>query len=234
MRIKAFKAALPVTIPVFLGYLFLGSAFGVLLSSAGYHVGWALLMSVTIYAGAMQFVAIELLVGPFGLINAFLLTLTVNARHLFYGFSMIDKFKVSQKLKPYMMFSLTDETYSLLCRAKTPDGINEKWFIFFVALLNHGYWILGGVIGNLAGTFLNFDHTGIEFAMLALFIVIFVEQWESTKNHLPSLLGVGITLVSLLIFGADHFIIFAMIGIFVSLTFLYRSKILHSHRNLVA
>ena len=220
MKRKAFKAALPYTLPVLMGYLFLGIAFGVLLSSKGYHVGWALLMSVTIYAGSMQFVAIELLVSSFNLVHVFFVTLLVQARHLFYGLSLLDKFKVSEVLKPYMIFSLTDETYSLLCSKEPPEGINKKWFMFFIALLDHSYWIIGGVIGNLAGTVFSFDPTGIDFAMTALFIVIFVEQWENSKQHTPALLGLGLTLISLLIFGSENFLIFALIGIFISLTLL--------------
>jgi len=224
MRRKAFKAALPYTLPVFMGYLFLGIAFGVLLSSKGYHAGWALLMSTTIYAGSMQFVAIEILASPFNLINALIVTLTVNARHLFYGLSMLDKFNISGKLKPYMVFSLTDETYSLLCSAEPPEGIDQKWFMFFIAVLDQSYWILGGLIGNVAGTVLAFDPTGIDFAMTALFIVIFVNQWESTKQHTPALLGLGVTLICLVVFGAEYFIIFSMIGIFLCLTLL-RSRL---------
>ena len=220
MRRKAFKAAVPYTIPVLLGYLFLGIAFGVLLSSKGYHVGWAILMSVAIYAGSMQFVAIELLVSPFNLVHVAIVTLLVQARHLFYGLSLLEKFKLSEILKPYMIFSLTDETYSLLCAAEPPEGVSKKWFMFFIAILDHSYWIIGGIIGNLAGTVFKFDPTGIDFAMTALFIVIFVEQWEKNKQHTPALLGLGITLVSLLIFGTENFMIFALIGIFIALTLL--------------
>lgn len=222
MRRKALKAALPYTLPVFMGYLFLGIAFGVLLSSKGYHVGWALLMSGAIYAGSMQFVAIDLLTRPFHLITAAIVTLTVNARHLFYGLSMLDKFKDSGKLKPYMIFSLTDETYSLLCSTEPPAGVNKKWFMFFLAVLNHSYWVLGGFIGNIAGSVFTFDPTGIDFAMTALFIVIFVEQWESTKQHTPALLGLGVSICCLIGFGARNFIIPSMIGIFFCLTLLRR------------
>lgn len=220
MKSKAFKAAVPYTLPVLMGYLFLGIAFGVLLSSKGYHVGWALLMSVTIYAGSMQFVAIELLVSPFNLLHVFFVTLLVQARHLFYGLSLLDKFKISEMLKPYMIFSLTDETYSLLCSVEPPEEVNKKWFMFFIAVLDHSYWIIGGIIGNLAGTIFSFDPTGIDFAMTALFIVIFVEQWEKNKQHTPALLGLGLTLISLLVFGSENFLIFALIGIFISLTLL--------------
>ena len=225
MRHKAFIAAFPYTVPVLMGYLFLGIAFGVLLSSHGFHAGWAFLMSLLIYAGAMQFVAIGLLIGPFGLLNAFVLTLSVNARHLFYGLSMLEKFRVVGKFKPYMIFSLTDETYSLLCGVKPPEGVNLKWFMFFLAALNHFYWVAGSVIGAVAGSLITFDATGIDFAMTALFIVIFVEQWEGTKEHSPAMLGVGISIVCLLVFGAYHFIIFSMIGILCSMFLLYKKML---------
>ena len=225
MKRKAFTAAFPYTIPVFMGYLFLGIAFGVLLSSKGFHVGWALLMSLTIYAGAMQFVAIGLLIGPFGLLNTFIVTLTVNARHLFYGLSVLEKFKESGKFKPYLIFSLTDETYSLLCSIEPPGSVDRKWFMFFLAVLNHFYWVLGSVLGAAAGSLITFDSTGIDFAMTALFIVIFVERWESSKQHLPALLGVCISVVSLLVFGPEHFIIFAMLGILTSLILLHKKMV---------
>jgi len=225
MKRKAFTTAFPYTLPVFMGYLFLGIAFGVLLSSKGFHVGWALFMSLTIYAGAMQFVAIGLLIAPFGLLNAFIVTLTVNARHLFYGLSVLEKFKESGKFKPYMIFSLTDETYSLLCAVEPPENVNRKWFMFFIAVLNHSYWVLGSVLGAVAGSLITFDSTGIDFAMTALFIVIFVEQWESTKQHLPALLGVSISIISLLAFGSEHFIIYAMMGILASLLLLHKKMV---------
>lgn len=215
---KAFRAAFPLTLPVFMGYLFLGIAFGVLLSSEGFHAGWALFMSTTIYAGSMQFVAIELLTKPFHFISIFLITWMVNARHLFYGLSMLDKFKDSGKLKPYMIFSLTDETYSLLCSVSPPKDVNRKWFLFFIALLNQCYWILGGIIGCTAGNLIPFNSKGIDFAMTALFLVIFVEQWESTDHHLPAALGILLTAACRIIFGTSWFIPLAMLCLFISLT----------------
>ncbi len=220
---KAFRAAFPLTLPVFMGYLFLGIAFGVLLSSKGFHAGWAVFMSVAIYAGSMQFVAIDLLVQPFHLLSTVLLTLTVNARHLFYGLSMLDKFRDTGKAKPYLIFSLTDETYSLLCSADPPEGVSRKWFFFFIAALDHLYWILGSVIGCAAGNLIPFDSTGIDFAMTALFLVIFTEQWESSKDHTPAILGVLFTVLCRVLFGTDWFIPLAMVCIFVSLT-AYRKK----------
>lgn len=220
MKRNALKTAFPYTLPVLMGYLFLGIAFGVLLNSKGFNAAWALIMSLLIYAGSMQFVAINLLVSPFQLAAAFFITLMVNARHLFYGLSMLDRFKALGKLKPYMMFSLTDETFSLLSSVKAPDHVNPRWFMFFIALLNQGYWIAGSLIGNIAGSLISFNSTGIDFAMTALFIVIFVEQWEQAKNHVPAMLGIVITALCLILFGSDHFILFAMAGILVSLSLL--------------
>lgn len=220
MRIKAFNAALPYTLPVFMGYLFLGIAFGVLLQASGYSLIWAFFMSLFIYAGSGQFVAVTLLVSPFNLLSAAFITFMVNARHIFYGLSLLDKFKEMGHFKPYMIFSLTDETYSLLCQVQPPKDINKKWFYFFIALLDQSYWIFGSCLGVLAGTLINFDSTGIEFTMTTLFVVIFVEQWESSKNHIPALLGLVATLSCRIIFGVDSFLIFSMILIFIGLTLL--------------
>lgn len=220
MKRKALKAAVPYTLPVFMGYLFLGIAFGVLLTSKGFSVWLALLMSLTIYAGSGQFVAIGLLTAPFDPVTSALVTLMINARHLFYGLSLLDRFKQMGGRKPYMIFSLTDETYSLLCAVRVPEGVDKDWFAFFIALLDHSYWILGSLIGALAGTVFAFDSTGIDFAMTALFIVIFVEQWESAKNHVPAVLGIAVTVLCLMLVGRDKFILAAMAGILLLLTLL--------------
>ncbi|MDD3278635.1 MAG: AzlC family ABC transporter permease [Lachnospiraceae bacterium] len=220
MNKKTIKAAFPHTLPVFMGYLFLGIAFGVLLASKGFHVGWAILMSVTIYAGSMQFVAVSYVVAPFQPLSVVLITLMVNARHIFYGLSMLEKFKGCGKLKYYMIFGLTDETYSLLCSAEPPEGVERKWFMFWITLFDHCYWILGGAIGCLAGTLIRFDSTGIDFAMTALFIVIMVEQWESTTNHLPVLIGIGSTILCRVFAGEQWFIIASMAVILLSLILL--------------
>ena len=204
-RRTALRAAWPLTVPVMLGYIFLGIAYGVLLSNRGYGAGWAALTSVCIYAGSMQFVAVDLLAGGFQLASAALLTLMVNARHLFYGLSMLDRFKGMGGKKPYLIFSLSDETYSLLCAAEPPAGVDRGWFFFWISLLNQGYWVLGSVAGGLLGAALPFDTTGIDFAMTALFVVIYVEQWEKSKSHLPALTGVAVTAVCLLV-ARDYFI----------------------------
>ncbi len=217
MKAKAFRAAFPYTVPVFMGYLFLGIAFGVLLASKGYNAIWAAVMSLTCYAGSGQFVGVNLLAAPFAPLHAVLIELMVNCRHLFYGLSLLEPFGRTGKLKPYMVFSLTDETYSLQCGVKPPEGVDEGWFRFFISILDHSYWIFGSVIGALAGTLIPFDSTGIDFAMTALFTVIFVEQWESADSHLPALTGVAVTAGCLLLFGSENFIPFALLGIAVIL-----------------
>jgi len=218
MKFKAFRAAFPYTIPVLLGYVFLGTAFGISLCSKGFPFYLAILMSIIIFAGSMQFVAITVLTGGFSILSTIIITLSVNARHLFYGLSMLDKFKDMGRKKPYMIFSLTDETYSLLCSLDPPAYINKNWFYFFIALLNQSYWILGTAIGSIAGSLIRFNWAGIDFAMTALFVVIFVDQWERSKNHLPAITGIAVAAICLIIFGPDNFIIFSMIGILIVLT----------------
>ena len=210
---KAFKDSLP----ILAGYLALGIGFGVLLHSKGFSFLWALLMSCTIYAGAGQYAAVDLLSSGASLITTAVMTLIINARHFFYGFSLLDKYKGTGKAKPYMIFALTDETYSLVCTAKIPEGIDEKRYYLFLSILDQLYWISGCTIGALLGTFIPFDSTGIDFAMTALFVVIFVEQWLDTKEHLPAILGAATTLVCLFIFGAQYFIIPSMAFIAVEL-----------------
>ena len=210
MRWKAAWAAFPVTLPVMAGYLVLGLGFGVLMSARGFGPVYALLMSVCIYAGSMQYVAVELLTGGAGLLSAALMALLINARHLFYGVSMLPHYRGAGRLKPYLMFSLTDETYSLLCRGDVPAGVERHPFYFFVSLFNQGYWVLGTLLGAVAGRVLPFDFAGIEFSMTALFLVIFTEQWLTARDRRPAALGVLCSVVSLLLFGSDGFILPAM------------------------
>ncbi len=218
---KGIKLAFIKSLPVMAGYIVLGIGFGILLKKAGYGLFWAFLMSFTIYAGSMQYVAVSLLTSGASLISAALTTLMVNARHLFYGVSMIDKYKGAGVKKPYLIFALTDETYSLLCGEEQPEGIDFFWYSFFVSLFNQCYWILGSVLGSALGTLIAFDTAGIDFSMTALFVTVFVEQWITTKNHLPAIAGLACSVVCLLFFGADSFLIPTMISITVVL-FLYR------------
>ncbi len=222
-RRAALRAAWPLTVPVMLGYIFLGIAFGVLLGNRGYGAGWAVLMSAFVYAGSIQFIAVDLLAGGFQLASAALLTLMVNARHLFYGLSMLDKFKGMGGKKPYLIFSLSDETYSLLCAAEPPEGVDRGWFFFWISLLNQSYWVLGSAVGGLLGSALPFDTTGIDFAMTALFVVIFVEQWEKSRNHLPALTGIAVTVVCLLV-ARDYFVPLSLCVILL-LLLLFRRKL---------
>lgn len=225
---RTLKKALKDSLPILAGYLALGIGFGVLLHSKGYSFLWALLMSCTIYAGAGQYAAVDLLSSGASLITTAVMTLIINARHFFYGFSLLDKYKGTGKAKPYMIFALTDETYSLVCTAKIPEGIDEKKYYLFLSVLDQLYWITGCTIGALLGTFIPFDSTGIDFAMTALFVVIFVEQWLSTKEHLPAILGAATTLVCLFIFGAQYFIIPSMAFIAVELV-IFRKRFEKSH-----
>ena len=196
-----------------MGYLAIGMAFGFMLQAIGYNYIWAFFMSLTIYAGSGQYLGVQLLNTHAALGTVALMTLLINFRHLVYGLSMLEKFRGMGLRKFYMIFSLTDETYALLSSVQVPAGVEPRSFYFSIALLDHSYWILGSVIGAVAGALLPIDTTGIDFAMTALFLVIFVEQWESAKNHLPAAGALIITLFCLLAAGADRFLPFSMAGI---------------------
>lgn len=217
---KTARYALLRTLPVMAGYLVLGLGFGVLLQSKGYGLGWALAMSLLIYAGSMQYVAVDLLAGGASLIAAALMTLTVNARHLFYGISMVERYRDADPAKPYLIFALTDETYSLVCSGEVPEGVDRRGYFFLVSLLDQLYWVAGSAAGALVGSLLPFDSTGIDFSMTALFLVVMTEQWRASRDHTPALVGLGVSLACLVVFGADNFLIPAMIGITLALTLL--------------
>lgn len=212
MLSKIAKKAFVDTIPVLTGYLVLGFGFGIVLKSNGYEILLALAMSAFIYAGSMQYVAIGLIASGAPLITVALTTLMVNARHLFYGISMIDKYKNVGKRKLYLIFALTDETYSLVCR----DNLNvpaerRKDYYLFVSLFDHMYWIIGSVLGAVAGSFIKFNSEGIDFVLTALFLTVFLEQWLSVKTHKPAITGVVASVLCLLIFGSEHFLIPTML-----------------------
>lgn len=215
---QALRAAFPHTLPVLAGFLFLGMAYGILMSSKGFGWTWSLLVSTCVFAGSMQFVAVTLLVAAFNPLYAFALTLMVNARHLFYGISMLEKFRGTGKAKPYLIFSLCDETFSILCSAKSPEGVDRTRFMVFVALLNQAYWVLGSALGGVAGQFIPFNTKGLDFALTALFVVILVNQWKSTRHHAPVLIGLVCSAAALLLFGPDSFLIPAMLMILALLT----------------
>jgi len=193
------------------GYLVLGFGFGIISEKSGYGILWALAMSVFIYAGSMQYVTVSLLTSGASLIASALTTLMVNARHLFYGITMIEPYKNMGAAKPYLIFGLTDETYSLVCTGEARDGIDFKRYSLLVTVFDHIYWIVGTLLGALVGSLISFNTAGVDFAMTALFITVFVEQWKSTKNHIPAIVGVLSSVICLLIFGADRFLIPTMI-----------------------
>lgn len=224
MNRKTLSAAFPTTIPVLMGYLAIGLAFGLMLQSVGYGVGWAFLMSLTIYAGSGQYLGVSLLATGADLPQVAFLTLMINFRHLVYGLSMLEKFRGMGRRKLYMIFSLTDETYALLSSAKAPAGVDEHDFYFTIAWMNHSYWIAGSVLGSVLGAALGFDTTGVDFAMTALFLVIAVGQWKAAGSHLPALLGAAATLASLLVVGKDDMLLPAL-GIIVLVLTLMRSNL---------
>ena len=217
---KTVKAAFAKSLPVMAGYVILGIGFGILAHEAGYGFPWVLAMSLFIYAGSMQYVGVGLLAGGASVLTVLLTTVMVNARHLFYSISMLRHYKDAGRFRPYLIFSLTDETYSLLCDGKTPEGTDPDRFRFFVSLFNHAYWVLGSVLGSLAGGVLPVSAAGIEFSMTALFIASFTEQWITEKNHMPALTGLLGTLLCRIVFGAGRFLIPSMLLITALLTLL--------------
>ena len=207
---RTVRAAFRATIPVLMGYLAIGIAFGLMMDAAGYSLLLTVLMSVTIYAGAGQYLGVSLLVAGASPVQTALLTLLVNFRHMFYGLSMLEKFHGMGLRKLYMIFSLTDETYALLSSARAPEGVPEKDYYLAIALLDHSYWIIGSALGFLLGSALSINTTGVDFAMTALFVVIAVGQWRGTKNPLPAAIGCLATLLSLQLVGKDNMLILAL------------------------
>lgn len=217
MKKKAFRAAVPYTLPICAGFLFLGMSYGFLMKSKGFSFIYPMMMSLVIFAGSMEFVTVNLLLAAFHPLHAFLLTLMVNARHLFYGISMLEKYKNMGWKKPYLIYGMCDESFSVNCTADPPPDVDRGWFMLFVTLLNHIYWVTGSVLGALLGYAIHFDTTGIEFVMTALFLVMFIDQWEKTKNHKPALAGLGCSAVCLAVFGSGNFILPSMASIILCL-----------------
>lgn len=214
----AFRTAFPYTVPIFAGFVFLGIAYGIFMNSLGFSAIYPIVMSLLIFAGSMEFVAANLLLVSFNPMNALFLTLMVNARHLFYGISMLDKYRGMGKKKVYMIFGLCDESFSINCTVNVPKDVERGWFMFFVTLLNHFYWVLGAAFGGIFGSFVKFNTEGLDFVMTALFVVIFIEQWMKEKKHHSALAGLGLSTVSLIIFGGNMFLIPAMFAILGLLT----------------
>lgn len=218
MNKKALKTVFLDTVPVMTGYLFLGVSFGILLGETGYGVAWAFCMALFMYAGSAQFLAVSLLASHASILSSAIAIFLLNARHIFYGISLIDTYKGTGKKKPYLISSLTDETYSLVTQNQPPEGMKRHTYCFLVSLLDHIYWVAGCVIGSVAGNFIPISFAGIEFVLTALFVTLFTEQWLSTKKHLPAIIGVVSTVLCLVLFGKDIFLIPSMALIAIVLT----------------
>lgn len=220
MKLKALKAAFPFTIPIMLGFLFLGMTYGIYMNVSGFSFVYPMLMSLTIFAGSVEFITVNMLLGAFNPLQAFVMALMVNARHLFYGISMLDRFKGVGKKKWYLIYGMCDETFSINYTAQIPQGVDRGWFMVFVTLLNQIYWVTGATLGGIFGSYVTFNTEGLGFVMTAMFTVIFMEQWLKDRDHTGAYVGVALSVVCLIIFGADEFIIPAMLAILGVLTLL--------------
>lgn len=215
---KALRCAFPYTVPIFAGFWFLGMAYGIYMNVSGFSFVYPLLMSMTIFGGSLEFVAVSMLLSPYAPVQVFVMSLMIQARHLFYGISMLDKFKGLGWKKYYLIFGMCDETFSINYTAEIPDDVDRGWFYFFVTLLNQFYWVSGAAIGGLLGNLIHFNTEGLDFVMTAMFVVIFMEQWLKEKRHISAWIGLAASVGCLLIFGADNFLIPTMICILVLLT----------------
>ena len=211
MRIKALKAAFPQTIPIFTGFWFLGMAYGIYMNASGFSFVYPLCMSLLIYGGSLEFVAVEMLLSPFAPLQTFIMALLIQARHLFYGLSMLDKFKGLGWKKYYLIFGMCDETFSVNCSADIPEDVDRGWFYFWVTLLNQFYWSAAATTGGIVGSLLKIDTSGISFVMTAMFVVIFLEQWLKEKEHSASLIGLAVSVLCLSVFGPDSFMVPTMV-----------------------
>ena len=211
MRMKALKAAFPQTIPIFTGFWFLGMAYGIYMNASGFSFVYPLCMSLLIYGGSLEFVAVEMLLSPFAPLQTFIMALLIQARHLFYGLSMLDKFKGLGWKKYYLIFGMCDETFSVNCSADIPEDVDRGWFYFWVTLLNQFYWSAAATTGGIVGSLLKIDTSGISFVMTAMFVVIFLEQWLKEKEHSASLIGLAVSVLCLAVFGPDSFMVPTMV-----------------------
>lgn len=220
VKTKALKAAFPHTIPIMTGFLFIGASYGIYMNVSGFEFWYPMITSMLIFAGSVEFVTVNLLLGAFNPLQAFLLALMINARHIFYGISMLDKYRGTGLKKFYLIYGMCDESFSVNYTAEIPEDVDKGWFMFFVNLLNQIYWVAGATIGGILGGVIAFNTNGIEFVMTAMFVVIFLEQWLKEKNHISSILGLVISVVCLILFGADKFIIPSMAAMLIILTLL--------------
>ena len=218
MKLKAFKAAFPYTIPIFAGFWFIGLTYGIYMNASGFSFVYPMLMSFFIFGGSLEFVAAEMLLSPFAPLQVFLMALLIQARHLFYGISMLDKFKGTGWKKFSLIYGMCDESFSINYSAKIPEDVDKGWFMLFVTWLNRFYWVSGATIGGLVGSLLKFDTSGIGFVMTAMFVVIFLDQWLKEKSHASSLIGIGVSVLCLVIFGPHSFMLPTMAAIILILT----------------
>lgn len=212
-----FRRLLRDTAPVLAGYLFLGAGFGILMQQSGFNLLWVICMSLTILSGSIQYMAVGMMTGGVGLLTTAVTTFFVNVRYLFYGISTVDTYKGAGIKKPYMLFGMTDETFAIVTKGDVPEGMDPHSYYFLVTLFDHCYWILGSIVGCLAGTLIPISFEGIDFVLTSLFVTIFVEQWLSTKNHIPAIVGIVASVLALLLFGSEIFLIPAMLAITVAL-----------------
>ena len=219
-NLKALTLAFPHTLPIMAGFLFLGISYGIYMQSKGFSFLYPILISITVFAGSMQFAAVNLLLGAFDPLQAFIMTLMVNARHLFYGISLLEKYRGTGLKKLYLIFGLCDESFSINCSVTPPDGVDSGKFMFFVTLLNQCYWVTGATLGGIFGNLISFNVMGIEFVMTAMFVVIFTENWLKEKNYLSSLLGLLLPILCLIVLGKDGYIIPSMLIIMAALLLL--------------
>ena len=215
---RAFKCAFPYTIPIFAGFCFLGMTYGIYAKTSGFSFWYPLAMSIAIFGGSLEFLTVSMLLAPYAPVQVLLTALLIQARHLFYGISMLDKYKGTGWKKPYLIYGMCDETFSVNCTAKIPPDVDRGWFYFFVTLLDQIYWVVGATIGGILGGVLHFNTNGLDFVMTAMFVVIFMEQWIKDQRHVSQWLGLAAGVICLLFFGADHFLIPTMICILCALT----------------
>lgn len=218
MKRKALKAAFPYTLPIFAGFWFLALAYGILMNVNGFSFVYPMFMSMLIYGGSLEFIAVSMLMSTFAPLTTLTVTLLVQARHLFYGITMLDRFKGMGWKKPYLIFGMCDETFSINYTADIPEDVDRGWFMFFVTLLNQIYWVSGATIGGIIGSLLKFNTKGLDFVMTAMFVTIFMNQWMKEKKKYTGLIGIGGSLLCLLLFGADAFMLPAMLVILLLLT----------------
>ncbi|HPJ02764.1 MAG TPA: AzlC family ABC transporter permease [Candidatus Limiplasma sp.] len=219
-RAQALQAAFPYTIPILTGFVFLGIAYGYYMTAEGFHALYPIMISLTVYAGSMEFVTVGLLKEAFDPLRVLMLTLMINARHLFYGVAMLDKYRAVGRKKFFLIYGMADETFSVNCAAEIPPGVDKGWFMLWVTVLDYCYWQVGTMVGAALGSVVRINTEGLSFVLTALFVVLFLEQWRKEKTHHSALLGLGATLACLLIFGNQNFIIPAMLVILAGLTLL--------------